>query len=98
MTSPDVGHGPAATPAPGSPAPGSPENAAHEGEAPENGAPAAAAPVAAAPAPPAARRAPGGEPMLPEQSPEDTDAAWGDYPERSEDRLLRDRPPHWSDS
>jgi hypothetical protein len=34
---------------------------------------------------------------VPEQSPEDTDAAWGDYPARDDDRLYRDRPPHWDD-
>jgi hypothetical protein len=51
---------------------------------------AAAAPVVPAPAP--AR-----EPVLPEQSPEDTDAAWGEYPPRDDDRLYRDRPPHWDD-
>jgi hypothetical protein len=44
-----------------------------------------------------ARWLPAGEPVLPEQSPEDTDAAWGEYPERSDDRLSRDRPPHWDD-
>ena len=36
-------------------------------------------------------------PILPEQSPGDTDAAWGDYPDRTDDRLLQDRPPHWDD-
>jgi hypothetical protein len=41
--------------------------------------------------------APRGEPILPEQSPEDTDAAWGEYRERVDDRLYRDRPPHWAD-
>lgn len=37
--------------------------------------------------------------LLPEQSREDTDAAWGDYRERErdDDRLYRDRPPHWDD-
>ena len=44
----------------------------------------------------------GGQPplpgsLLPEQSGEDTDAAWGEYPERGDDRLSRDRPPHWDD-
>jgi hypothetical protein len=39
----------------------------------------------------------GREPILPEQSREDTDAAWGEYPERADDRLHRDRPPHWDD-
>lgn len=38
-----------------------------------------------------------GEPVLPEQSREDTDAAWGEYPEPADDRLYRDRPPHWDD-
>jgi hypothetical protein len=38
-----------------------------------------------------------GGPVLPEQSPEDTDAAWGEYPESRDDRLYRDRPPHWDD-
>jgi len=35
-------------------------------------------------------------PILPAQSREDTDLGWGDYAERDDDdRLLRDRPPHW---
>jgi hypothetical protein len=34
-------------------------------------------------------------PVRPEQSREDTDAAWGEYPEPADDRLYRDRPPHW---
>ena len=50
-------------------------------------------PVVANPVPPA----PAGEPLLPERSGEDTDAAWGDAPERDDDRLYRDRPPHWDD-
>lgn len=40
------------------------------------------------------------EPVLPEQSREDSDADWGEYdryPERDDDRLYRDRPPHWDD-
>jgi hypothetical protein len=36
-------------------------------------------------------------PLLPERSAGDTDAAWGDRPEQSDDRLYRDRPPHWDD-
>jgi hypothetical protein len=36
-------------------------------------------------------------PVLPVQSSEDTDAAWGEYPQRDDDRLNRDRPPHWDD-
>jgi hypothetical protein len=36
------------------------------------------------------------EPVLPEQSAEDTDAGWGEAPEASDDeRFHRDRPPHW---
>ena len=52
-------------------------------------------PAAATPA--AAGVAPGAGPVLPEQSREDTDAAWGEYPEPAGDRLHRDRPPHWDD-
>jgi hypothetical protein len=52
-----------------------------------------AAPEPAAAAPGASAR----EPVLPEQSSEDTDAAWGEYPPRDDDRLSRDRPPHWDD-
>jgi hypothetical protein len=37
------------------------------------------------------------EPVLPEQSREDTDTGWGEYPETADDRLSRDRPPHWDD-
>ena len=52
-----------------------------------------------APAARAAQAAPVSESLLPERSPEDTDAAWGDYRERErdDDRLYRDRPPHWDD-
>ena len=60
--------------------------------APAPGAPAPGAPAAVVSAP-----ADRGEPALPERSREDTDAAWGDYPERDDDRLNRDRPPHWDD-
>jgi hypothetical protein len=65
-----------------------------------------AAPVAdPAPAGPAADSSPAAAgspaadrtPLLPEQSREDTDAAWGEYPESADDRLYRDRPPHWAD-
>jgi len=63
----------------------SPANAADPGrDAPAPPFPPAAAPPAAAP-------------LLPEQSREDTDAAWGEYPEPADDRLYRDRPPHWDD-
>ena len=38
-------------------------------------------------------------PILPTQSREDTDAGWGEYRERDDDdRLLRDRPPHWDNA
>jgi hypothetical protein len=38
-------------------------------------------------------------PILPAQSREDTDVGWGDYGERDDnDRLLRDRPPHWDNA
>jgi hypothetical protein len=36
------------------------------------------------------------ERVLPAQSREDTDVAWGEQPEPGEDdRFYRDRPPHW---
>jgi len=57
-------------------------------------APSAPVPVVSVPAD---RGEPAAEPALPERSREDTDAAWGDYPERDDDRLNRDRPPHWDD-
>jgi hypothetical protein len=57
----------------------------------------APAPVLPGPVPPAPAPAPAGEPLLPERSREDTDAAWGDAPERDDDRLYRERPPHWDD-
>jgi hypothetical protein len=48
--------------------------------------------------PDAETRSPQDWPVLPEQSREDTDAAWGEYPEADgDDRLDRDRPPHWDD-
>jgi hypothetical protein len=35
-------------------------------------------------------------PVLPDRSPADSDAAWGDEPEPDDDeRLTLDRPPHW---
>jgi hypothetical protein len=57
------------------------------------------APVAPVPVvlPGTTRGASTGEPVLPEQSREDTDAAWGEYPGPADDRLYRDRPPHWDD-
>ncbi len=63
---------------------------------PAPGVPAPDPPAPVAPAP-AAGSASAREPARPEQSPEDTDAAWGEYPSRDDDRLYRDRPPHWDD-
>ena len=63
---------------------------------PEPGGPGAPEPAAAAPLT-GREPVPGREPVLPEQSPEDTDAGWGEYPEPADDRLYRDRPPHWDD-
>jgi hypothetical protein len=38
-------------------------------------------------------------PVLPAQSREDTDVGWGEHPEPDdEERLRRDRPPHWDES
>ena len=69
------------------------------GAAPEPTDPASAVSADAAPAPgaPAAGAALAAEPVVPEQSPEDTDVAWGEYRQRDDDRLYRDRPPHWDD-
>jgi hypothetical protein len=48
--------------------------------------------------PAAAGGTPSAESVLPEQSREDTDADWGEYPEPDDnERLYRDRPPHWDD-
>jgi len=52
---------------------------------------------------PVRKPGPGAEPgprlaaVRPEQSREDTDAGWGEYSDRADDRLYRDRPPHWDD-
>jgi hypothetical protein len=35
------------------------------------------------------------EPVLPEQTRDDTDAGWGERRDSNDDRLLADRPPHW---
>jgi hypothetical protein len=84
MTSPYAGDRAAdigAAPAPAEPAPAQSD--------PESA-------TAAARSAAAARGPLGGGPVLPEQSPEDTDAAWGEYPQsRDDDHLYRDRPPHW---
>ena len=66
---------------------------------PDTGRPAGPEPgtaVTAAPAP-ARAQVPAPEQALPEQSREDTDAGWGEYHEQADDRLYRDRPPHWDD-
>jgi hypothetical protein len=36
-----------------------------------------------------------GEPMLPEQTRDDTDHGWGERPTGNDDRLIEERPPHW---
>lgn len=69
-------------PGPASPAPPAPASTVPGSTVPANTVPASAVP--------------GGD-LLPERSQEDTDAAWGDLPERDDDRLYRDRPPHWDD-
>lgn len=65
---------------------------------PEAGQPGGGEPEAVVPAAPAAvsGRVPE-SPLLSEQSREDTDAGWGEYPGPADDRLDRDRPPHWDD-
>lgn len=35
------------------------------------------------------------EPLLPDQTRDDTDEGWGEQPESNDDRLWSDRPPHW---
>jgi hypothetical protein len=51
------------------------------------------------PAPPTPPARTESGPLLPTQSREDTDAGWGEYRERDDDdRLLRDRPPHWDNA
>jgi hypothetical protein len=60
--------------------------------------PAGRAPGGPPAGPAAAPAAPAVPPLLPDPSREDTDAAWGEYPESAEDRLYQDRPPHWDNS
>jgi hypothetical protein len=52
--------------------------------------------------PPADRRParPDDDPVLPEQSRDDTDLGWGERASQDDDdeRLLRDRPPHWDNT
>ncbi|HLV04985.1 hypothetical protein [uncultured Georgenia sp.] len=50
----------------------------------------------AEPAAPPEEAAAAAGPALPTRAREDTDEAWGELPEGSDDaRYLRDRPPHW---
>lgn len=35
------------------------------------------------------------EPLLPQQTRDDTDEGWGERHESNDDRLRSDRPPHW---
>ena len=83
VTSPETGRPASPGPEAAAPETAVPETGASETGAPETGVPQAPAPAAV--------------PFLPEQSREDTDAGWGEYPDRADDRLHRDRPPHWSD-
>jgi hypothetical protein len=42
--------------------------------------------------------APADKPALPDRSRDETDVGWGERPDPDDDeRLTRDRPPHWSD-
>jgi hypothetical protein len=57
------------------------------------------APTPTTPAPPTASAPIVPAPILPTQSREDTDVGWGEYAERDDnERLLRDRPPHWDNA
>lgn len=39
---------------------------------------------------------PGARPVVPTRAREDTDEAWGELPEKTDDaRYLREKPPHW---
>lgn len=38
---------------------------------------------------------PDDEPVLPEQTRDDTDREWGERSPDDDERYLRDRPPHW---
>jgi hypothetical protein len=35
------------------------------------------------------------DPVLPEQTRDDTDRGWGEWAASNDDRLLAERPPHW---
>lgn len=46
--------------------------------------------------PPSADPDPDGTPVVPVRSQDDTDVGWGEPPEPDDDeRLYRERPPHW---
>jgi hypothetical protein len=67
-------------------APDQPDDAAHGDADDESASSAPSAPLRATP-------------VLPAQSREDTDVGWGEYREHDDDdRLLRDRPPHWDNA
>ena len=38
---------------------------------------------------------PDDKPVLPVPSQDETDVGWGEAPEADDERLRRDRPPHW---
>jgi hypothetical protein len=82
---------------PVAPAADAPATVASEDGAPATDAPATVASEDGARGASAARGVVAREPALPEQSLEDTDAGWGEYSARDDDRLYRDRPPHWDD-
>jgi hypothetical protein len=72
--------------------PEEPEQPDDDARADEDAVPTALAPVLPAPVPSAPA-----VPVPPTQSREDTDVGWGEYPPADDnDRLLRDRPPHWN--
>ena len=75
----------------------SPEAGQPGGGQPAGGEPEAVVPAAPAPGPASPGAPVPGPPLLSEQSREDTDAGWGEYPRPADDRLDRDRPPHWDD-
>lgn len=65
---------------------------------PEGSQPSASEPAVPAPPPDPLPLSPPPVPVIPEKSFEDTDVAWGDYREPDDnERLNRDRPPHWDD-
>jgi hypothetical protein len=37
------------------------------------------------------------QPVLPDQTRDDTDSGWGERDSRNDDRLREDRPPHYDD-